>query len=130
MNPSRPLSTTWTPPGLSALGSAGAVLPRKILRDLWRQKTRSLLVILSVAVGVLGVGSILCMKQTLSHDLSGRYAEINPAHIVLGMTEGVTLDDVQGLLSLPNVAAAQGRAVYGSRVRVGDGPWKTAVRRL
>ena len=52
---------------------------RKVLADLWSNKTRSLLVVLSIAVGVLAVGTVLGIQQIVSHDMRASYLAIHPA---------------------------------------------------
>ena len=48
---------------------------QKILRDLWSNKTRTVLVILSIAVGVFSVGMIVSSRLILLKDLSAIFAE-------------------------------------------------------
>jgi putative ABC transport system permease protein len=42
---------------------------RKVLRDLWHNKTRTVLVVLSIAVGMFAVGTIVSTWSMLQHDL-------------------------------------------------------------
>jgi putative ABC transport system permease protein len=51
----------------------------KIFKDIWDHKTRSLLVILSIAVGVAAVGMINNAKSMIERDLFGPYVAGNPA---------------------------------------------------
>ncbi len=53
----------------------------KILNDIWGNKTRSLLVILSISVGVGVVGMINNARLMIERDLYTQYAEGNPASI-------------------------------------------------
>ena len=95
-------------------------LRRKTLRDLWGNRTRTLLVALSVAVGVLGIGMIVATWDILITDVHRRNAEIHPAQIEISVPAGVQLDDLKGLERLPGVAAVQGRAVFGGRYHLPD----------
>ncbi|GAB4480690.1 MAG: FtsX-like permease family protein [Anaerolineae bacterium] len=56
---------------------------QKILRDVWGNKTRSLLVILSIAVGVATVGMINNTMHIIRRDLYGIYGDGNPAGVEL-----------------------------------------------
>ncbi len=56
---------------------------RKILRDLWRSKGRTLLAVLSIVIGVFAVGMISGMNDLLPARMMGSYRETNPAHIVI-----------------------------------------------
>jgi len=51
----------------------------KILKDIWSHKARSLLVILSIAVGIAAVGMINNAGRLIQRDLYGMYAAGNPA---------------------------------------------------
>jgi putative ABC transport system permease protein len=51
----------------------------KIFKDIWDHKSRSLLVILSIAVGVAAVGMINNAKHMIESDLFGPYLAGNPA---------------------------------------------------
>lgn len=51
----------------------------KIFKDIWDHKSRSLLVILSIAVGVAAVGMINNAKSMIERDLFGPYLAGNPA---------------------------------------------------
>ena len=51
----------------------------KIFKDIWDHKSRSMLVILSIAVGVAAVGMINNAKSMIERDLFGPYVAGNPA---------------------------------------------------
>lgn len=95
---------------------------RKIVRDLWGQRARTLLVALSVAAGVLSVGMIVAAWDYLTTDLYRRYGAINPAHVEIVIPGGATAEDVAALGRLSDVAAAQGRAVVSVRYRLASDP--------
>ncbi len=80
---------------------------RKIFRDLLSNKTRTFLVILSIAVGVFSVGMIVSSRLILSEDLSTLFAQTNPpqATIYGNFDEEV----VESVRRMPNVEDAQGR---------------------
>ena len=51
---------------------------RKVLRDLWLNKNRTIVVVLSIAVGVFAVGTIASSQIILSRDLRATYLASNP----------------------------------------------------
>ena len=53
---------------------------RKVLKDLWGNKTRTLLAVLSIAAGVFAVGAISTDYFSISHDIDSSYTAIHPAH--------------------------------------------------
>ena len=56
---------------------------RKILRDLWHNKIRTLIVVLSIAVGVFAVGMIVSTQIVLTQDMDSSYSATNPASAFL-----------------------------------------------
>ncbi len=46
---------------------------RKVWRDMWNNKQRTLLVVLSIAVGVFAIGTIATAHIILQRDLNGEY---------------------------------------------------------
>ncbi|MCB0043218.1 MAG: hypothetical protein KDE23_26200, partial [Caldilinea sp.] len=88
---------------------------RKSLRELWRNRGRTVMVALSVAIGVLGVGLIVTTYDVLVTDLYRRYASIHPAQVEIIVHGGATIDDLKGLSSLSGVADVQGRATTVAR---------------
>jgi putative ABC transport system permease protein len=98
----------------------------KTLRDLWGNRNRTLLVALSIAIGVIGVGMIVATWDILTSDVKRRYSDINPAHIEITVPGGVTPDDLKGLHKVTGVAEVQGRAVFTGRYRrMEDNTWRT-----
>ncbi len=99
-------------------------LRHKTFRDLRGNLNRTLLVALSIAIGVLGVGMIVVTQDILTSDIRARYRAINPAQIEISVPNGVKPDDVAMLQKVPGVADAQARAVFNGRYR-NDNEWKT-----
>ncbi|MBV7335536.1 ABC transporter permease [Chloroflexi bacterium TSY] len=89
---------------------------RYALRDLWTHKSRTLLVILSIAVGVFAFGTIAGAASTLSTELPANYQAIQPASAVLHTTP---IDDemVKSIRRMPEVAYAEGRHTAPVRYR-------------
>ncbi len=104
---------------------------RKVLRDMWGNKTRTILVVLSIAVGVFAVGMIANARIILDRDLAQSYAATNPAsarllvsYLMLGGGEGFDDDLVQVVQRMRNVAAAEGRRSLSVRLNVGADEWR------
>ena len=98
---------------------------RKIFHDLWDNKARTLLVVLSIAVGVFSIGVISGTYQIISNDMGITYAANNPANIELRMSN---FDDdvLSSIQNSKNVKDAEGRRVVNYRVRTeGSDQWVT-----
>ena len=63
-----------------------SVRTTKILRDLWVDKARSLLIVLAVTVGAAAFGLMISGSIVLEQNLKDTYAATNPAQTVLTLT--------------------------------------------
>lgn len=96
---------------------------RKVLRDVLGSKTRTVLVVLSIAVGVAAIGMVTGSHVVMSQDLPTAYAQIHPRHAEMVLTE-FDQDLVDAVARMPAVAAAEGRRREGLQVLVGPDQWK------
>ncbi|HEY3368783.1 MAG TPA: ABC transporter permease [Symbiobacteriaceae bacterium] len=96
---------------------------QKVLGDLWQHKTRSLLVILSIAVGVFAVGSTASIQVNLQRDLKSSYEHSNPKSVLITAAP-FEAEVVEAARQLPEVKAAEGRTALSVRVPDGKGVWK------
>ena len=99
-----------------------SVRSTKILRDLLVNKSRSLLVILAVAIGVAAFGLMITGRVVLEENLRDGYAGTQPAHTVLSLSsfDDSLLDHVQ---AIDHVASAQARRVDQARVLSAPATW-------
>ncbi|MCK5919852.1 MAG: ABC transporter permease, partial [Methylococcales bacterium] len=97
---------------------------RKVLRDLWGNKTRTLLVVLSIAIGVFAVGMIRGTQIMLREDMQAGYTETNPASAIL-FTELINPDIVQALKRIDGVEDVEGRRDFDMRIKTGPDTWRT-----
>ena len=96
---------------------------RKVLADLWVSRTRTLLVVASIAVGVFAVGTIASMYAIVKEDIRVGYAAARPANIEI-VTDPFDDSLVKTIASLPGVAGVEGRQVVPVRVSVDGQSWK------
>jgi len=96
---------------------------RKVLGDLWSNKTRTILVVLSIAVGVFAIGMVGGARVILIRDLTGTWMSVNPASATL-TTEAFDDELVQIVRKMPGVSEAEARRTIAVRVRVGPDEWK------
>src|SRR5512136_1856921 len=52
---------------------------RKVIRDLWGHKGRTILVVLSIAVGVFAVGMVAGSQTIITRGMTESWASVNPA---------------------------------------------------
>ena len=93
---------------------------KRACRELWRSRSRTIMVALSVAIGVLGIGLIVTTYDVLVTDLYRRYAEIDPAEVEIVVRGGVDHADLKGLSTVSGVdSGARSRFLCWSLPRFG-----------
>ena len=92
----------------------------KILKDIWGNRSRSLLVILSIAVGVAAVGMINTAARTIQRQLNQAYADGNPSllEVYVSPFPKDLADAVEGMREIEN---AQARRVVAASLLRGNG---------
>ena len=97
---------------------------RKVLRDLGSNKARTVLVVLSIAVGVFAVGTIMSTRIILNQDLSDAYLASSPASATLHIDRPFGDDVVRLARRVEGVADAIGIRTAMVRVKVGPNDWR------
>ncbi len=97
---------------------------RKVLRDLWLNKSRTLLVVLSVAVGVFAVGTIATSQIVLSRDLTNTYLATHPAHATIYTMDAFDRDLVKSVDAMREVKEAEARRAVSLRLNTGPDEWR------
>ncbi|HEX5809952.1 MAG TPA: FtsX-like permease family protein [Anaerolineales bacterium] len=87
------------------------VIWHKIWFDIWHNKTRTLLAVLSIAAGVFAVGSIFGMSDMMLANMDASHQAVLPTHINAGLE---TLADRETLLSLREVPGVEDIEPYNS----------------
>jgi putative ABC transport system permease protein len=81
---------------------------RKVIRDIWSNKPRTILVVLSIAVGVFAIGVVTGARQVFIAALNKSYNTSNPANGTV-FVEGEFGDDlIEAIRSMREVAIAEG----------------------
>jgi putative ABC transport system permease protein len=95
----------------------------KVVRDLTHNKTRTMLVVMSIALGVMCIGMISRTRLNLLENLQGAYLATNPYHAILATDEfdGAL---VRAVRRSPAIGAAEGRQVINARLRLGPEQWQ------
>ncbi len=79
------------------------VIWHKIWFDLWNNKTRTLLAILSIAAGVFAVGAIYGMSDMLIANMDKSHQAVLPTHINVHLEAPVDRDIILGIKDVPGV---------------------------
>ncbi len=97
----------------------------KILRDLKRNLGRSVLAVLSIAIGVFAVGVNSGMMDMMPKRMLSSYQAANPPHIRLWLNGVVNDDEVARLAREPGIAGVEGARDLSARWRLTpDQAWR------
>lgn len=75
----------------------------KIWFDIWHNKTRTLLAVLSIAAGVFAVGAIFGMSDLLTSNMDESHRSVQPPHINVVLAQAVDRDTLLNLETVPGV---------------------------
>jgi putative ABC transport system permease protein len=84
----------------------------KVRRDLWRNKARTILVVLSIAVGVMALGMVTSSNYLVLNQMSKSHAASNPSHVHIWFSRPVddtvlnSLKRIDGVEDIMGIASA------------------------
>ena len=90
---------------------------RKVLHDLTGSLSRTLLVVVSIVVGVFSIGVITGTYVIISQDMSASYAANNPMNVEL-LTGDFNSTLIQTVRDMRGVKQAEGRRVFSMQTRL------------
>ncbi|MEM7334640.1 MAG: FtsX-like permease family protein [Chloroflexota bacterium] len=94
---------------------------RKVWKDIWSNKTRTILVILSILVGVTAIGMVLGSQLIIDENLPEDYAAVNPTAGTIFTLNTFDDDMVEAIRRMPEVEEAEGRRFVTVRFEDEDG---------
>ena len=95
---------------------------QKLLGDLRSTQGRTAMMVIALAVGIFGVGTILNAYAILTREISRNYLGTNPASAIFELDR---VDDalLRAVRQRPEIAAAESSATVLSRLEVKPGEW-------
>src|SRR5947209_2174412 len=94
----------------------------KVLRDVVGNRARSLLVILSITIGVFCVGMVMGARTIILDSLDQQYRATNPAGASLA-TDPFGPSLLQTVRHIPGVKSADARYSVNTRIKSNNGEW-------
>ena len=90
---------------------------RKVWGDLSTNRTRTALVIASIAVGIFAVGTVQQLRSVILNEMQNVYDQSSAAHatIIAGNMDDALVDSIR---RMPEIAAADGRASISVNVQI------------
>ena len=92
---------------------------RKVVKDLWGNKARTVLVMATIAVGVFAVGFVSASFVLILYDMDADYQAANP-HAAIIYTMPFETDLLHSLEQVPGVGDVEGRSGTTARLLLGD----------
>ena len=99
---------------------------RKVVRDFWQERTRSLLVAAAMALGIAAFSAVLSTYAILNRELNQGYLATNPASATLRMDK-VDEEVLKLAAGDLGVAIAEARRVVSGRIKAGPAQWRTLM---
>ena len=91
------------------------VRTRKVLRDIWQNKTRTILVIISIAVGLMAVSMTFRARAIFRYNLEAGLTSINQSGATL-LTSPIDEDWISAVERLDQIEEAEGVQAISARI--------------
>ena len=102
-----------------------SIVWHKVWRDLWHNKFRTILIVLSTAVGVFALGLVFGLSGIMRTRTTEDYQAINPDHVNWYWISTFDQEVVETILRMPGVADAEGDARDSFRWKLeGETDWR------
>ncbi|HHY73976.1 MAG TPA: ABC transporter permease [Bacillus bacterium] len=85
-----------------------SLLRRKVFREIWQQKAKTMLVVLTISIGVIGAGMITQAEHLLSEGIHRLYQMANPSSGTI-ITDGYDSNVLLQIKNRADVKQAEGR---------------------
>jgi putative ABC transport system permease protein len=95
-----------------------SVIWQKVWFDIWNNKSKTLLAVLSIAAGLFAVGAIFGMVDQLLSGMDKAHAEVSPSHVNMILRNYVTEDVIEDLKTLPGVVDIDPLNQFAVRYRI------------
>ncbi len=104
------------------------VLWDKIWFDLWHRKARTILAVLSIAVGVFAIGAIFGLSDQLLSGMNAAHRAVAPSHLNIVLRQFINRETAESLTDIPGVAGVEPLNLATVRYRTSpDEPWQAAT---
>lgn len=97
---------------------------RKIFRDLLEHKSKTLLILAAMCIGIFGFSVVANSYVILEREMNENYLGITPASATI-WTAPLTNDQLEMINKQPDIQAIETRERIVGRVQIGENEWKT-----
>jgi putative ABC transport system permease protein len=96
---------------------------RKVIRDYWQERSRTVFVVLAIAIGISAFSAVLSSYAILTRELDIGYLETNPASATL-RTDRLDDELVADVAASKGVSDAEARRTLTGRIKAGPVEWR------
>lgn len=104
------------------------VLWDKVWFDLWHRKARTVLAVLSIAVGVFAIGAIFGLTDQLLSGMNEAHQSVAPSHLNIVLRQFIDRETAESLTDIPGVSGVEPMNIATVRYKTApDAPWQPAT---
>jgi putative ABC transport system permease protein len=93
---------------------------RKVIRDLTSDYSKNLMLVLAIAIGVFGIGSILGGYAVISREMTSNYMSTEPASATIELDGNISSTLLDSVRTFPGIKKAEKRATIVGRMKVNE----------
>ena len=99
---------------------------KKIIRDLYANRGRTILAILAMTVSLIGIGTVLCSYSILLREINANYMQTEPASasLYLKRIDKTLIEEIE---RTPEIKEVEARGLYQARFEISNDKWKTIL---
>src|SRR5690242_4566736 len=92
----------------------------KVLRDLTSDYSKNFMLVLTIGIGVFGIGAILGGYGVIKREMRDNYMGTVPASATIEVEGSLTKETVERVKQFPGIAEAERHATLVARMKVGE----------
>lgn len=93
---------------------------RKVIRDLTHDYGKNLMLVLAIATGIWGIGSILGGYGVIKREMAGNYLSSVPASATIEVEDSISTILAANIKKLPGIRKAERHATVSARMKIGN----------
>jgi len=95
---------------------------KKIIRDLWQEKGRTITVLIAIILGTFSVAMMTTSYNTLNRNLKRNYLKTNPASFTI-ITDSLDISTINEIKKISNIKDVEIRNLIPARLEVEENRW-------
>ena len=99
---------------------------RKVIGDFWQERTRTILVVTAIAIGIAAFSAVMSAFAILTRELDRGYLATNPASATL-LVDRVDDELLSAIVTTSGVGDAEARRTVSGRIKAGPVEWRNLM---